>query len=233
MNAENAALEPGAQLSLEELYRLYPDGLPDKEAKQGIVQVGRRLYDRGYAAANDGNISYLAGPGMAWATPANISKGFLKEAMLVKVDVDGRVLEGTWPPSSELRMHLRVYRENPDARAVIHAHSPYATAFACAGMPLNEPILAEAAAMLGEIPVASFAQPGTPAVAESIAPYCRDHCGVLLANHGVLTWGASLTEALYRLERIEYYAHLLALTGHLPPSARRLAPELKSMRRDT
>jgi len=213
-------------LSLEDLDHMYHGFLPDEAAKRGILLAGKRLYDRGYAAANDGNITCLTGPGEVWATPTGVSKGFMTEEMLIKVDTEGNVLEGSRAPSTELMMHLRVYRENPEVRAVIHAHSPVATAFACAGIPLDQPILAEASALYGQVPVAPFAIPGTPAVAESVAPYCRDNCAVLLANHGVLTWGASLLEALYRLERVEYYANLLMLTGYLPQPARRLPKEL-------
>ena len=213
-----------ADLLIEELERLYPDYLPDAAAKAGILQIGRRLYEQGFAAANDGNITCLVAPGRLWATPAGVSKGYMTEAMLVCVDGAGSVLEGDWMPSSELLLHLRVYADNPAVRAVIHAHSPVATAFACAGMPLDKPILAEAAAMLGTVPVAPYAPPGTGALAESVAPYLRDFGGVLLANHGVFTWGASLTEALYRLERIEYYAVLLLRTGYLPQPAKELGP---------
>jgi len=203
-------------LLIEELERRYRGWLPDDAAVQGILQIGRRMYERGYAAANDGNITCLAGPDAVWATPTGVSKGFMTAEMLIKLDFGRRVLEGAWTPSTELMMHLRVYRENPDVKAVIHAHSPAATAFACAGIPLDQPILAEAVSMQGQTPVAPFALPGTPALAESVAPFCRDYRGVLLANHGVLTWGVSLTEAFYRLERIEYYANLLILTGFLP-----------------
>jgi L-fuculose-phosphate aldolase len=208
-----------AGLSIEELDRKYPGYLTDAAAKLGILQAGRRLHEKGYGAANDGNISCLVAQGELWATPTGVSKGYMKEGMLIKVDGEGRVLEGEWPPSTELMMHLRVYKENPLARAAIHAHSPVATAFACAGIPLDQPVIAEAVALLGPIPLAPFALPGTPEVAESIAPYCRDFSGVLLANHGVLTWGASLTEALYRMERVEYIAGLLMLTGYLPQPA--------------
>ncbi len=209
---------------VEELDRLYPQYLSDEAAKQAIMDVGRRLYKKGYVAANDGNISCMVEPGIVWATPTGVSKGYMTEEMMIKVDLTGRVLEGTYKPSTELMMHLRVYQENPAVKAVVHAHCPMATAFACAGIALDQPLLAEAVAMLGPVPIAPFALPGTPAVAESIAPYCRDYKAVMLANHGVLTWGPNMTEALYRLERVEYYASLLMLTGHFPQPARYIAP---------
>ena len=207
---------------IEELERLYPDYLPDDVAKDGILQIGRRLYERAYVAANDGNISCLVAPGQIWTSPTGVSKGYMTEAMLVKVDSGCHVLEGTWQPSSELMMHLQVYQEDPDVRAVIHAHSPVATAFACAGIPLDQPILAEAMTMLGTIPVATYAAAGTTLLAKSVAPYIKGHTGVLLENHGVLAWGSSLSEALYRIERIEYYANLMMLTGYLPQPPKHL-----------
>ena len=201
---------------IEELEKQYPDFLPDAIAKEAILQIGKRLYDKSFVAANDGNISCLVAHDQLWISPAGVSKGFMSESMLIKVDRECRVLEGTWLPSSEMMLHLQVYQEDPEVRAVIHAHSPVATAFACAGLPLDQPILAEAMLILGSIPVAAYAQPGTPALAESIRPYIRGYSGVLLENHGVLTWGASLTEAMYRIERIEYYANLMMLTGYFP-----------------
>ena len=207
-------------LLIEEMERLHPDFLPEDAAKDGILQIGRRLYEKGYAAANDGNISCLVAPGKLWATPTGVSKGFMTLDMLVKLDSGGKVLEGSWAPSTEMLLHLRVYQESPAVRAVIHAHSPVATAYACAGMALDKPILAEALAMIGIVPVAPYALPGTSLVADAVAPYLRDHAGVLLANHGVLTWGTSLTEAMYRMERIEYYAQLMMLTGYPPQPAR-------------
>ena len=213
-------------MPIEGMERLYPQRLPAEQAKEALLQIGRRLYEKGYAAANDGNISYLLAPGRVLATPTGVSKGFMTTSMLVVVDSECRVLEGDWLPSTELLLHLRVYQENPEARAVIHAHSPIATAFACAGIPLDRPILAEALNLLGQVPVAPYAAPGTQELAASVVPYLQTYAGVLLANHGVLTWGASLTEAMYRLERIEHYAKLMLLTGHLPQPAISLAVDL-------
>lgn len=109
-------------------------------------------------------------------------------------------------------MHLRVYRENPKVRAVVHAHPPIATSFAIAGLPLHNPILAEAVVQLGEIPVAPYATPGTQEVPDSIAPFCKTHNGVLLANHGALTWGETVMQAYYRMESLEYYAKVTMYT---------------------
>lgn len=180
----------------------------DREAKTLLLEAGRRLYERGFVASNDGNMSVLVSAGTLWTTPTGVSKGFMTEAMLVKTDLAGTVLEGTRKPSSELKMHLRVYQENPDLRAAVHAHPPAATSFAIAGLPLDRPILPEAIVQLGTVPVAPYAEPGTQAVPDSIAPFCRDFGGVLLANHGALTWGYDLTQAYYRMETLEYYAQV-------------------------
>lgn len=180
----------------------------DREAKTLLLEAGRRLYERGFVASNDGNMSVLVSAGTLWTTPTGVSKGFMTEDMLVKTDLAGTVLEGTRKPSSELKMHLRVYQENPDLRAAVHAHPPAATSFAIAGLPLDRPILPEAIVQLGTVPVAPYAEPGTQAVPDSIAPFCRNFGGVLLANHGALTWGYDLTQAYYRMETLEYYAQV-------------------------
>lgn len=197
----------------------------DREAGALLLEAGRRLYEKGFVASNDGNLSVLAGPNALWTTPTGVSKGFMTEDMLVKTDLDGTVLEGTHKPSSELKMHLRVYRENPDVRGVVHAHPPAATSFAIAGLPLDRPILPEAIVQLGTVPLAPYAEPGTQAVPDSIAPFCREFNGVLLANHGALTWGYGLMHAYYRMETLEYYAQVTLNTVFLMGRARELTGE--------
>lgn len=186
--------------------------LSDQEAKNQILDIGRRLYHSGFVASNDGNITCKVGDNAVWATPTGVSKGFMTEEMLVKMDLDGNILEGTAKPSSEIKMHLRVYRENPQLQGVVHAHPLTATAFACAGMSLEDPVLVEGILALGCVPLAHFALPGTYDVPDSIAPFCKDYNAVLLANHGALTWGTSLMQAYYRMETVEYYAKTLLLT---------------------
>lgn len=183
--------------------------LSDAEAKNAIIDIGRRMYDRGFVAANDGNITVKVGPDTIWATPTGVSKGFMSQDMLVKLDLDGTVLAGTYQPSSEIKMHLRVYRENEQVQAVTHAHPPMATCFAVAGRPLDEAILTEAILALGTVPVAEYATPGTDEVPDSIAPFVNQFNGVLLANHGALTWGDDIYQAYYRLESVEYYAAIV------------------------
>ncbi len=191
--------------------------MTDRAIRKSIVDVGRRLYARGLVASFDGNVSVRTDDGRVWTTPTGVPKGRLRPRDLVCTDLEGRVLRGRRAPSSEIRMHLRVYRENPEARAAVHAHPPSATAFAAAGLPLDRPVLTEMAAVLGTVPVAPYAAPGTEAVGDSVAPFCRTHRAVLLANHGALSWGASLEEAYGRMESLESYAtvllHLARLGG--------------------
>ena len=189
--------------------------MSDFEAKKAIIDIGKRMYMKGFVAANDGNISCKVGPNALWTTPTGVSKGFMTVDMLVKTDLNGKVLMGNRKPSSELKMHLRVYNENPEVMAVTHAHPMVATSFAIAGISLDRAVLPEAIVQLGSVPIAHYATPGTQEVPDSIAPYCKTHNGVLLANHGALSWGKDVFEAFFRLESIEYYATVLMYTGRI------------------
>ena len=189
--------------------------MSEKKAKKAILDIGQRMYVRNFVAANDGNISIRTGENEVWATPTGVSKGFMKKKMLVKVDLEGNVLEGTKKPSPELKMHLRAYQENPELLSVCHAHPPICTCFAIAGIPLDVPVLAEAVITLGDVPVAPYAELGSKEVPEVIAPYCHTHNGVLLANHGAVTWAEDPYSAYYRLESMEYYANILMITGKI------------------
>ena len=189
--------------------------LSDFEAKKWIIEIGKRMYAKNFVAANDGNISVRTGPNAIWSTPTGVSKGFMTPDMLVKLDLSGKVLSGRNRPSSEIKMHLRVYKENPEARAVVHAHPVVATSYAIAGISLERALSSEAVVLLGKVPVAPYATPGTEEVAESIAPYCRDYNAVLLANHGALTWGRDPQEAYFRMESLEHYALMSLYTGEV------------------
>jgi len=186
-----------------------------EQARRDILEVGRRMYNRGYVVANDGNITCKVSDDALWTTPTGVSKGFMSEDMLILVDLDGKVLQGSAKPSSELKMHLRVYRENPEIRACVHAHPTTASSFAVAGLALDRPILPEGIMMLGEVPVAPYATPGTQEVPDSIAPYCKSHNAVLLANHGALTWGSDLMQAYMRMESLENYAKVILYTDYI------------------
>lgn len=191
----------------------------DEQAKALIIEVGRRMFERQYVAANDGNISIRTGTNRIWVTPAGVSKGYMTEDQLVCVDLDGTVLVGTAKPSSETKMHLRVYRENPDVGSVVHAHPVAATTFSIARIPLDVAIMTESVIGLGVVPVANYATTGTQGVPDSVAPFCRDYNACLLANHGALTWGKDAMQAYYRMETLECYATIMMNLGYLnqPP----------------
>lgn len=183
--------------------------LPESLARAAIVEVGRRTYSRGFVAANDGNISVRIGDDVILATPTGRSKGFIREDELVKVSLSGEKLEGLLEPSSEIRMHLGIYRTRPDVMAVEHAHPPICTGFAVAGVALDKCILAEVVMTLGAIPIAGFAAPSTQELADAVAEKVRLCDAVLLANHGAVTVGRDIFAAHYSMERIE---HLAAIT---------------------
>lgn len=196
------------------------------EAKEKIIEIGRRMYMKGFVAANDGNISCRLSPDIILTTPTGVSKGFMDGDMMVKMTLDGKVLsDGPYKPSSEVKMHIRAYMENPEIMAVTHAHPPVATSFAIAGIGLDQPILTEAIMALGSVPIAKYATPGTDEVPDSIAPFCRDFNAVLLANHGALTWGDSLMQAFYRLESVEYFATIMMYTGNIIGKSNKLSCE--------
>lgn len=189
--------------------------LSDEEAKNTIIEIGKRMYQKGFVAANDGNISCKVSEDTIWTTPTGVSKGYMTPDMLVKMKLNGEILEGTNKPSSEVKMHIRVYQENPMVNAVTHAHPLVATSFAIAGICLDKAILPEAVVQLGTVPIATYATPGTQGIPDSIAPYCNSHNAVLLANHGAISWGKNLLEAYYRMESLEYYATILMYTGNI------------------
>ncbi len=186
------------------------------QARQAIVDAGTVLYKQGYVVSNDGNISVRISPDTIVVTPTGVSKGDMNPDMMVVMDLDGNVIsKGLRGPSSEVKMHLRVYRENLDVTAVVHAHPIYATSFAIAGVPLDKPILSEAMLQVGVVPVAHYAKPGTTDVPDSIAPFVKDYAAVMLSNHGVLTWGSDLEQALARMEVVENYAKVTLVVNQI------------------
>jgi len=180
------------------------------QLRADIVEVGRRLWVRGYVASNDGNISVRVGADRLLMTPANVSKGFMTPDMMVVTDLEGTLISGApgRKPSSEILMHLVAYRERPDVNAVVHAHPPLSTGFAVAGIPLDRAVLAEVVTTLGAIPIAAYGTPSTSELASTVAPYVRAHDGLLLANHGALALGADLFAAYYKMETIEHFARI-------------------------
>lgn len=179
------------------------------EARRSIVEIGRRLWLRGYVAANDGNLSVRIADERLLVTPAGVSKGFLAPDDLVVVDLEGRRLQGRLDPTSELGMHLFVMRARPDVGGIVHAHPPKATGFAVAGVPLAQCTLPEVILSLGSVPLAPYATPSTGEVARSVADYIGTHSALVLRNHGVLTVGSDIHQAYFRMETVE---HLAAIT---------------------
>src|SRR6266699_1399677 len=180
----------------------------ESSLRADIVEVGRRMYARGYTASNDGNISVRLGSDRLLMTPKSVCKGFMTPDMMCITDLDGRKIQGDRDPSSEMLMHLEVYRQRPDVQAVVHAHPPTATGFAVAGIPLDRAVLAEVVTTLGSIPIAEYATPSTIELPEAVRRYIKAHDGMLLANHGALTVGTDLYGAYYKMETIEHFAKI-------------------------
>jgi L-fuculose-phosphate aldolase len=180
----------------------------ERTMRRQIIFACRRLDQLGYVPATDGNVSVRIGSNEILITPSLTAKGSLRPGQLLVVHLDGRTTRGRGTPSSELLMHLAVYRRRPDVNAVVHAHPPAATAFAVARKTLPTAILPEAILTLGPVPLARYARPGTAAVARSIDRLIARHDDLLLANHGALCLGTDLDEALHRMERIEYLAQV-------------------------
>src|SRR5947209_16110257 len=176
--------------------------------RDAFVEVGRRLSARGYTASNDGNISARLDGGRLLMTPKSVCKGFMTAEMMVVTDLDGRKLAGDRDPSSEMQMHLEVYRQRADVQAVVHAHPPIATGFAVAGIPLDRPVLAEVLTTLGSVPIAEYATPSTRELPEAVRKYIKAHDGMLLANHGALTVGGDVYSAYFKMETIEHFAKI-------------------------
>ena len=194
------------------------------EAREQLVEIGRRMYEKNYVASNDGNLSVRVLDDEIWATPTGISKGFMRAADMVRLKLDGTVLsQGMLGPSSEIKMHLRIYRENPEVAGVCHAHPVMSTSFAVAGIALSEPIYPEAMVNFGSVPCVHYETPGSQGVPDSIAPYAKSHCAVLMANHGLVTWGKSLEEAWHRMEAVEHYAQITFNTRYVLGKANRLS----------
>jgi len=185
---------------------LHPDSISpgalktEDEHRRDICVAGRWIHDRAYVASTDGNISLRLGPQRILTSPTGISKGMMTPDDMVITDLDGRKLSGRRNASSELGMHLLIYKRRPDINAVCHAHPPVATGYAAAGIPLNKAILCELVLSLGCVPVSRYGTPGTPELAESLEPLVQSFDSILMANHGVVTYGPDLLTAFFRME---------------------------------
>ncbi|MCG3179944.1 MAG: L-fuculose phosphate aldolase [Phycisphaerae bacterium] len=183
------------------------------QLKQQICDVGRRMYERGFVAANDGNISVRIGPNRFLCTPTGVSKGTLVPGDIGVVDIEGNQIAGSKPRTSEIRMHLAIYKERTDINAVCHAHPPHATAFAVAGVDIPNCILPEVEVFIGQVPIARYETPGTWDFAETILPYVRNKANtILLANHGAVSCDRTLEQAYFHLETVDMYCQILLLS---------------------
>lgn len=187
------------------------------EIKKEICDIGKRIYDRGMVAANDGNISVKLNDNEFLCTPTGVSKGFMTPDYICKVDKEGNVLQANkgFKPSSEIKMHMRVYKKRPDVNSVVHAHPMYATSFAIAGIPLTQPIMPEAVIALGCVPIAEYGTPSTNEIPDAVEKYLEHFDAVLLENHGALAYSDTLLAAYHKMESVEFYAQLLFLSRQL------------------
>ncbi len=191
--------------------------MTEYEMKQQICEVGHLIWQLGFVAANDGNISMKVDDNTFLTTPTGTSKRILTPEMIIKMNADNEVIECPegYRPSSEFKMHLRCYKERPDIGAVVHAHPPTATGFAIAHIPLDDYTMPEAIIFLGSVPIAPYGTPGSQEVPDSVAPFLAEHDTILLMNHGALTVGKDLTQAYYRMETLEHFAKVSLVARQL------------------
>ncbi len=183
--------------------------------KNDIIEICRRIYSKGWVAANDGNVSIRIGPDTVLCTPTGMSKGYLTAGQLIKVDMDGNKLEGELEPSSEVKMHIDVYKQRKDVNSVVHAHPPYATGFAVAGIALDKCVLPEIIFSIGSIPLTKYGTPSTFEIPENVRKYLKDHNVFLLENHGALSIGPDVYRAYYRMESLELFAKISLIASQL------------------
>lgn len=190
-----------------------PRDRPDK-LREDLARFAHRLHEQGFVAATDGNLSVRMDAGFM-VTPTGFSKGLLQPEDMVFVDAQGNKIMGLHNPSSEIKMHLTIYDVRPDVRAVVHAHPCTATGFASAGIALDQPVCSEVAITLGPVPLAPYATPGSCELSESVRAFVARHDAILMANHGVVTYGRDLREAYMRMEAVEHYAKVVLTARQL------------------
>jgi len=181
------------------------------ELKKLIVDLGKRIWTRGFVAANDGNITVKLNENELLTTPTGVSKGFMTEEMIIKCDMEGKVIQGNgkYRPSSEVKMHLDIYKERPHVQSVVHAHPPYATSFAVAGIPLDKCVLPEAIIVIGSVPIAPYGLPSTMEIPDRMRPFIKENDVVLLENHGAISVGGDLLSAYHKMETLELSASIV------------------------
>lgn len=186
----------------------------DDDARRDILRIGAWLHQKSLVAASDGNISVRLPGGRVLATPTSMSKGMMAADDLVITDLAGRKLEGRRNPSSEMAMHLLIYELRPEVNGVVHAHPPAATGFAASGIPLNQALLAEVVLALGCVPLAEYGTTGTPELSATLRPLIPHYDAILMANHGVVTYGEDVMKAYFKMETVEHFARI-ALVTHI------------------
>ena len=186
----------------------------ERKYREEIVRYGRMLHEHGFVAAMDGNLSVRLKQDRILVTPTCVSKGAMRPAEMVIVDMDGKKVSGRRNVTSEIGMHLLIYRTRPDIQAIVHAHPPTATGFAAAGIPLTEPLVCEVVMGLGCIPLARYGTPGTSELAQTLEPFVPEYDAILMSNHGVVAYGDTLEHAYMKMETVEHFAQI-ALVTHL------------------
>jgi L-fuculose-phosphate aldolase len=186
-----------------------------QQIKREVCEIGRRIYNKGFAAGNDGNITYRLAKNKVLCTPTLISKGAMKPEDLCIVDMQGKQLSGKRKPSSEIRLHLTILRERPDVNSVVHCHPPHATAFAVAREPIPQCVLPEIEVFLGEVPITPYKTPGTQEFADTVLPFVKHASVMILANHGTVSFAETLERAYWWTEILDAYCRILMLARDL------------------
>jgi len=194
---------------------MYQPLFNNPEIKEWICEIGRRVYTKGFAAANDGNISYRVGENEVLCSPTMICKGFMKHEDICMVDLDGGQLAGTKKRTSEILLHLNIMKHRPDVRAVVHCHPPHATAFAVAREAIPQCVLPEIEVFMGEVPLAPYETPGGQEFADTVAPFLKATNTIILTNHGTVSFGKTLEEAYWKTEILDAYCRILILAKEI------------------
>ena len=189
----------------------------NRSLREEICEIGRRVYNKGFAAANDGNISIRVGENEVLCTPTMICKGFMKPDDICAVDMNGNQISGKRKRTSEVLLHLEIMRKRTDVKAVVHCHPPHATAFAVVGEPIPQCILPEVEVFMGEVPIAPYETPGNQQFAETVTPFLQSTNTVILKNHGTVSFGKDLTDAYWKTEILDAYCRILLLARSLGP----------------
>ena len=192
--------------------------IDQNRSRGNLAFFGKLLHQRGYVSGTDGNLSVRVGPERVLVTPSGVSKRFMRSRDMVLVSLDGKKLAGSSEPSSEIGMHLKIYKLRPDITAVVHAHPCISTGFACAGIGLIEPVCSELVLTLGKVPIAPYALPGSDELARALEPFILDHDAILMQNHGVVAYGNTLERAYMNMETVEHCARIMLVTRLLGQS---------------